>query len=150
MFYWNFFCFPDNPEFNAQVSAQISSCASQWHSPASLLHLQNLCLQRNPVHCSDSLSKWEGNMSPPAPHHSQLFLKSSCKNIQIFIRPLEQSSPVLSKDGLQISLCLPPLSPVIWRISGIILSAQDLFRSFKQTVLLPIYKPTELSVLRPL
>ena len=47
----------DNPEFNAQIPASVPSCESQRHSPASLLHLQNLCLQRISVYCRDSLSE---------------------------------------------------------------------------------------------
>ena len=55
-----FFC-PDDPELDAQVPAPVPPCAGQRHSPAALLHLQNLRLQRMSVHRRDRLPERESD-----------------------------------------------------------------------------------------
>lgn len=47
----------DHPELHAQVSAQVPLGPRQRHPPAALLHLQDVRLQRVPVHWRDGLSK---------------------------------------------------------------------------------------------
>ena len=47
----------DHSELNAQVPASVPPGESQRHPPAALLHLQDVRLQRDPVHSGDGLSE---------------------------------------------------------------------------------------------
>lgn len=53
--------FPDHPELNAQIPAQVPLGACQWYLAIALLDFQNLRFQWNKLHCCNSISKWENH-----------------------------------------------------------------------------------------
>lgn len=55
--------FPDDTEFDAQISAPFSSGASEWHPQIAVLDVSNICIQGNRIYCCDCISEWEGNLS---------------------------------------------------------------------------------------
>lgn len=56
------FPFSDDLELDAQVSAPIPHCQSQWYHAITLFDLQDLRIQGEPIYWGDCLSKWKGRM----------------------------------------------------------------------------------------
>ena len=56
-----FYFISDNPQLNAQIPTQISFGSCQWYFAITILNLQNLCIQWNPVHWCNCISEWENH-----------------------------------------------------------------------------------------
>ena len=59
--------FPDDPELDAQVPAEVPPGARQRHPPAALLHLPHLRLQGVRLYCGHRLPEREGHPAEDRP-----------------------------------------------------------------------------------